>query len=328
MRRFLASVLLALQALLLTAHGPVSAQSYPARAVKIVVPFAPGGATDIVARIVADHLTRSLGQPFVVDNKGGASGIIGADIVAKAAPDGYTLLMTGNGPHAVNVSLFEKLPYDPLKDFEPISGTSILPLVLNVHPKVPAQTIEEFVQWVRSKPGTLSYASPGVGSPPHLSMELFKAIHGLDIQHVPYKGSAPALQDLIGGQVEAMFDNVLASFQHISSGRVRSLAIGTPDRISQLKEVPTFIEAGVKGFEAYTWTALVAPAGTPQAIVGRLSDEVNRILSSAEVSDALASQGAIPYPTSPSALREFTRSEIEKWRKAVETSGVEKRQGR
>lgn len=289
-----------------------------------MVPFAAGGATDIIARLVGDHLSRALGQPFVVENKGGASGIIGQDLVAKAAPDGYTLLMTGNGPHAVNASLFTRLPYDPLRDFEQISGTAILPLVLNVHPSVPAQTLPAFVQWVRENPGKLSYASPGIGTPPHLSMELFKSLNRLDIQHVPYKGSAPALQDLIGGQVQVMFDNVLASYQHIRSGRVRTLAIGTKARIDQLKDVPTFIESGAQGFEAYTWTALVAPAPTPKPIVDRLSAEVGRILASNEVRAALASQGAIPYPTSPDELRAFTTAEIRKWATVIDSAGVPK----
>jgi tripartite-type tricarboxylate transporter receptor subunit TctC len=305
-------------------HGSASAQAYPTRAVRIVVPFSPGGATDIVARLVADHLTRALGKPFVVENKGGASGIIGQDLVAKAQPDGYTLLMTGNGPHAINPSLFKALPYDPVQDFAPISLTALLPLVLNVHPSVQAGNVQEFVELVRRNPGKMSYASPGIGSPPQLTMELFKSLHGIDIQHVPYKGSAPALQDLIGGQVEAMFDNVLASYQHISSGRVRTLAVGTRERLEQLKEVPTFIESGVKDFEAYTWTALVAPAGTPQPIVERLAAEVRRMLESPEVRAALAAQGAIPRPSTPAELARFTKAEIDKWAKAIEAAGIEK----
>lgn len=315
---------LALAGSLLVGTTVCAQTDYPNRPVRMVVPFAAGGATDIIARLVAERLGRTLGQPFVVDNRGGASGIIGTDAVAKAPADGYTLLMTGNGPHAVNPSLFRRLRYDPLKDFEQISTTAMLPLVLNVHPSVPAKNLAEFVDWVRRNPGKLSYASPGVGTPPHLTMELFKGVHGIDIQHVPYKGSAPALNDLLGGQVQVMFDNVLASYQHIRAGKIRTMAVGTPQRIAQLPEVPTFIESGMAGFEAYTWTALIAPAGTPRPIVERLSREVRAILADPEVRSALAAQGAIPYSSTPEELRRFTEEEIRKWAGVIEKAGVER----
>lgn len=297
-------------------------QGYPNRPVRIVVPFAPGGATDIIARIVADRLTRNLGQSFIVDNKPGASGMIGQDLVAKAGADGYTLLMTGNGPHAINVSLFSKVPYDPLKDFEQISLTAVLPLVLNVHPSIPAANIKDFVVWAKANPGKLNYASPGQGTPPHLTMELFLTIHGIDIQHVPYKGSAPALNDLLGGQVGIMFDNVLASYQHIKARKIRALAIGSRGRLAQLPEVPTFLESGMANFEAYTWTALIAPAKTPQPIVDLLSTEVNKIMAMDEVRNALAAQGAIPQASTPMELRRFTESEIAKWADVIKRAGV------
>jgi tripartite-type tricarboxylate transporter receptor subunit TctC len=303
-----------------TAHG--QSAGYPTKPVRIVVPFAPGGATDIIARVIADRLTRSLGQPFVVENKAGASGMIGEDYVAKAAPDGYTLLMTGNGPHAINVSLFSKVPYDPVRDFAPISLTAMLPLVLNVHPSVPVTNVKEFVAWAKANPGKLNYASPGQGSPPHLTMELFRSLEGIDVEHVPYKGSAPALNDLLGGQVGIMFDNVLASYQHIKSGKIRSLAIGSKNRLSQLPDVPTFAESGLPNFEAYTWTALVAPAATPRAIVDRLAAEVAKILDADEVRVALAAQGAIPQASTPAELKRFTDVEITKWAAIIKRTGV------
>ena len=303
---------------------PVLAQSqaYPNRPVRIIVPFAPGGATDIIARVVADRLTRSLGQSFVVDNKGGASGMIGQDIVAKAAPDGYTLLMTGNGPHAINVSLFSKVPYDPLRDFEQISLTAMLPLVLNVHPSVPATNLQELIVWAKANPGKLNYASPGQGTPPHLTMEVFRASQGIDLQHVPYKGSAPALNDLLGGQVSIMFDNVLASYQHIKSGKIRALAVASPTRLTQLPDVPTFAESGVTNFEASTWTAMVAPAKTPQYIIDLLSASIGKIMLMEEVRTALAAQGAIPQASSPAELRRFTETEITKWSAVIKRAGV------
>jgi len=296
--------------------------NWPNRPVRMIVPFPAGGATDIIARILADKLSTSLGQSFIVDNRGGASGIIGQEAAARAPADGYTLLLTGNGPHAINISLFERMPYDPLKDFSQISLTSILPLVLNVHPSVPAKTLPEFIQWVKANPGKLNYASPGVGSPPNLTMELLKSQQGLDIVHVPYKGSSLALADLISGQVSVMFDNALASYQHIKSGKVRALAVGADQRLPSLPEVPTFVESGMADFEAYTWTALVGPAGMPRPIVERLARETAKALTDASVKEKLSAQGAIAASSTPQELEDKTRQEIRKWAGVIERAHI------
>ncbi|MGO1767266.1 MAG: Bug family tripartite tricarboxylate transporter substrate binding protein, partial [Advenella sp.] len=289
------------------AVGASLPENWPEKPVRMIVPFPAGGATDIIARILAANLERFLGQPFVVDNRAGASGIIGESAAARAAADGYTVLLTGNGPHAVNTGLFDPMPYDPLKDFAQISLTSILPLVLNVHPSVPATNLPEFVTWVQDNPGKFNYASPGVGSPPHLTMELFKHENNLDIVHVPYKGSSLAITDLIGGQITVMFDNALASFQHIKNGNVRALGVGSTERLSSLADVPTFKEAGFPQFEAYTWTALAAPAGVPESIMNKLADATAKTLKDAGVKERLTAQGAIAVSSTPAELEERVR---------------------
>ncbi|MFZ4758847.1 MAG: Bug family tripartite tricarboxylate transporter substrate binding protein, partial [Burkholderiaceae bacterium] len=305
-------------ALLLAAVPFANAQTYPAQPVKIVVPFAPGGATDVIARMIADKLTQRLGQPFVVENRAGASGILGTQAVQNAKPDGYTLLLTGNGPHATNVALFRKLPYDPLKDFAQVSLTGVLPLVLNVHPDTPARSIAEFVQWAKANQGKVNYASPGIGTPPHLSMELFAQQHGLTLTHVPYKGSAPAITDLLAGHVPVMFDNVFASIQNIQSGKIRALAVGSAKRLDSLPSVPTFIESGMAGFEVATWTAMAAPAGTPKEIVDTLSTQIREIFLLPDVLARLQQQGAVPVTTTPEQTARFVADEIRKWSAVVE----------
>ncbi len=295
---------------------------WPTKPVRMIVPFPPGGATDIIARVLAEKLTSSLGQTFVVENRAGASGLIGQTAAARAPADGYTLLLTGNGPHAINTGLFEPMPYDPVKDFAQISLTSILPLVLNVHPSVKANNLAEFVRWVKDNPGKLNYASPGVGSPPNLTMELFKSQNGLDMMHVPYKGSSLALTDLVGGQVSVMFDNALASFQQIKSGNVRALAVGSAQRLPALPDVPTFVEAGFPDFEAYTWTALVAPAGVPSSVVNLLARETALALADLDVQKSLSAQGAIATSSTPKELEDKTKAEIDKWAKVIKLAKI------
>jgi len=295
---------------------------WPSKPVRMIVPFPAGGATDIIARILAERLGHELGQTFVVENRGGASGMIGQTAAARAQPDGYTLLLTGNGPHAVNTSLFESMAYHPLKDFAQISLTSVLPLILNVHPSVPVNNVAEFVKWVRENPGTLNYASPGIGSPPNLTMEAFKKLNDLNIVHVPYKGSSLAQADLIGGQVSVMFDNALASYQHIKSGSIRALAVGSAERLPSLPDVPTFIEAGFPGFEAYTWTALVAPAGVPEPIIKKLNEATVRALEAPEIKERLAGQGAIASSSTPQELEDMVRNEIDKWAGVIKDAGI------
>lgn len=300
------------------------AQTWPQQSVRMVVPFAPGGATDLIARMLADQLTLRLGQPFIVENRGGASGIVGTQLVQHARADGYTLLLTGNGPHATNVALFRKLPYDPIRDFAQISLTGQLPLILNVHPSVPARSLDEFIAWARTLPGRISYASPGNGSPPHLAMEVLAQRSGLSLIHVPYKGSAPAISDLIAGHVPVMFDNLFASMQHIRSGKIRAVAVGSATRMPSIPEVPSFIESGLAGFELATWTSLAAPAGTPETIVLRLSAEVAAIFELPDIRRRLSDQGALPITLPPAQTEQFIRDEIRKWSDVIEHAGIDR----
>ena len=295
--------------------SPARAQTWPQQPVRIVVPFAPGGATDLIARMLADQFTKRLGQSFVVENRGGASGIVGTQAVQTARPDGYTLLMSGNGPHATNVAL---------KDFAQISLTGQLPLVLNVNPAQPVRTLAEFIAWARSQPGKISYASPGNGSPPHLAMELLAQRHGLSLVHVPYKGSAPAIADLMAGHVPVMFDNLFASMQNIRAGKIRAVAVGSARAMESLPGVPSFSESGMPGFEVATWTILVAPAGTPSAVVDRLARETAAIFQLPEMRQRLQDQGALPVTTTPEQTEAFVRDEIRKWSEVVERAGIPK----
>jgi tripartite-type tricarboxylate transporter receptor subunit TctC len=316
-------LLVTLSALVLAAPGFVRAQAYPAQPVRIVVPFAPGGATDIIARLIAARLSARFGQSFVVDNRGGGSGIPGTQLVQNAKPDGYTLLLSGNGPHATNAVLFQKLPYDPLKDFVQITLTGKLPLLINVNPSAPVRTLPEFLDWARKNPGKINYASPGNGTPPHLTMELLAQTHGLSLVHVPYKGSAPAINDLMAGHVPVMFDNVLASISNIQGGRIRALAVAAPQRVPGLPSTPTFKEAGLGDFEASTWTILAAPAGTPRAIVDLLSTEVRQMFADPEIQQRLQQQGVVPAAMGPEETQRFVASEIQKWAKVVQQARIE-----
>lgn len=301
--------------------------TWPTQPVRLVVPFAAGGATDIIARLVAEKLAARLGQSFIVENRGGASGITGTQAVQNAKADGHTLLLTGNGPHAVNVALFGKLPYDPLRDFVQISLTGVLPLVLNANPGTPVKSLDEFIRWARNNPDRATYASPGIGSPPHLSMELLAQAHGLRLTHVPYKGSAPAIADLIAGHVPVMFDNVFASIQNVRAGRIRSIAVGSLERLDSLPEVPTFAESGMPGFQVATWTSLAAPAGTPAAIVDRLSAEVAAIFREPDVRQRLQGQGAMAVTSTPAETARFVADEIDKWRRVAEAAKVPRQDG-
>lgn len=311
-------VLLAMCSVLTLACAASShAQKYPAQPVKIVVPFAAGGATDIIARLVAARLSARLEQAFVVDNRGGASGITGTLAVKQSKPDGYTLLLSGNGPHATNAVLFQKLPYDPLKDFAQISLTGKLPLVLNVNPSVPAQTLPAFFAWVKANPEPVIYASPGNGSPPHLTMELLAQTKGLAMLHVPYKGSALAINDLMAGHVPVMFDNVLASIANVQGGRIRALAVASAERLPGLPSIPTFKEAGLPEFDVATWTVLAAPAGTPRPIVELLSREIQQIFAEPEIQKRLQQQGVVPTTMTPEETLHYVAEEIHRWGQVV-----------
>jgi tripartite-type tricarboxylate transporter receptor subunit TctC len=300
----------------------VMAQSYPAKPVKTIVPFPAGGTTDILGRIVAQKLSERLGQQFIIDNRGGAGGNIGADIVAKSAPDGYTLLVGTVGTNAINASLYAKMPYDTAKDFVPIGLIAAVPNVLVVHPAVPARSVKELIDLLKSKPGEINFASSGNGTSIHLSGELFKTMAGVNMNHIPYKGSAPALTDLIGGQVQLMFDNLPSSMPHIKAGRLRALAVTSLKRSAALPDVPTIAEAALPGFDASSWFALFAPAGTPKEIVAKLNSELNAILQLPDVREKFAAQGAEPTEFNPEQFAAFTHAELTKWARVVKESGA------
>jgi tripartite-type tricarboxylate transporter receptor subunit TctC len=299
-----------------------TAQDYPTRPIKMIVPYAAGGAADLMGRVVAQKLTEALPHPVVVENRGGAGGNIGADMVAKATPDGYTLLM-GNAPTlAINASLFTKLPYDPAKDFSPVSLVAAVPLILLVHPAQPMHSVRDVIEAARAKPGGLVYASGGNGSTTHLSMELLKSMTGTDIIPIPFNGSAPAIIAITNGEVPLMMDLIPSSIAQVKAGRLRALAISTATRSALLPELPTVAESGVPGFEVSSWFGVVAPAGTPPAIVERLNREIVRALAMADTRERLASLGAEPVGNTAAAFGAYIKSELVKWAAVVKASGA------
>ena len=313
--------ILALLATLVLGAGAALAQDYPARPVKIIVPFAAGGPADVYARFLAQRLGDALGQPFVVDDRPGAGSIIGTDAVAKSAPDGYTLLLMSN-THTVNESLVPNKPYALQRDFTPIAPINYSDLVLVVHPSVPANTLADLIKLAKAEPGKLNYASSGTGTPYHMAGELFKAMAGVDIVHVPYKGSSGARTDVLGGQVQMMFDAVTTMSEHARAGTVRALGTTGKTRSAVLPNVPTMSEAGVPGYEAVIWLGLIAPKGTPPAIVNRLNAEISRIESRPEVRAEWEKQGAIPMVMTPEAFGRYIADDIVKWERVVKISGA------
>jgi tripartite-type tricarboxylate transporter receptor subunit TctC len=299
-----------------------SAQSYPNRTIRLVVPFPAAGTTDILARAAAQKLTEAFGQSVVVDNRPGAAGNIGADVVAKSAPDGYTLLMGTVGTHAINPSLYSKMPYDHVKDFVPVVLVAGVPNVLVVNPALPVNSVADLIKLAKDKPGQINFASSGSGTSIHLSGELFKTMAGVDITHVPYKGSSPALVDLIGGQVQIMFDNLPSALPQIKAGKLRAIAVTSLKRAPVLPDVPTISESGLPGFEASSWFGVLAPAGTLAPIVARINTEVNKWLQSADAREKLLSQGAETAGGSPEQFVNHIRAESEKWAKVVKASGA------
>ena len=316
--------LLVLLAALSAFAPPAAAQApaYPTKPIRIVVPFPPGGATDILARDVGQKLTEAWGQQVIVDNRPGAGGNIGSELVAKAAPDGYTLEMGTVGTHAINASLYAKMPYDNVKDFVPIILVAAVPNVLEVNPSVPVNSVAELIAYAKANPGKLNFASSGNGTSIHLSGELFKAMAGVEMTHVPYKGSAPALQDLIGGQVQLMFDNLPPSLPQIKAGKLRALAVTSSTRAPALPDVPTVAEAGLPGFEASSWFGLLAPAGTPPAIVAKINAEVAKWLATPEAKENLSKQGANAAGGTPEDFAKHIAAETAKWAKVVKASGA------
>jgi tripartite-type tricarboxylate transporter receptor subunit TctC len=300
--------------------APVAlAQEYPQKPIKMITPYPPGGPTDVLARAISQKLSERLGQPIVIDNRPGASGMIGADMVAKAAPDGYTLLANAS-IHVINPSLYQNPPYDALKDFAPVSQIAEVPLVLVVNPGLGVKTVKELIAKAKATP--LNFASSGNGSAPHLAGEAFNIATGVAMQHIPYKGSGPAITDLIGGQVSLMFDSLPSSMPHIKSGRIVAIAVTTKKRSSALPNVPTVAESGVPGFDVSTWYGIWAPAATPPAIVRRVSSDVAAVVRMPEVRARLAELGAEPVGNTPEEFAAYNRSELGKWAKIVKDSGA------
>ena len=301
------------------AADPVA--DYPSRPIRIVVPFAAGGPSDIMARTLAQKLTLAWGQPVVVDNRTGAAGIIGADAVAKSAPDGYTLLQAQVGD-TISVSLYSKLPYNFEKDFAPITLAGLTPFILVAHPSVPARDLRELIALAKAKPGTLSFGSSGAGTASHLAGELLKSSAGIDITLVPYKGQAPATADLLGGQIAMMFNNPITSLAHVKTGKLRALAVSTGKRFSQLPEVPTVAESGLPGFDVGFWLGVLAPAGTPRPIVDKLNGALVKALREPDVIERLAGLGVEIVANSPDDFARVVRADIVKWAKVVKDSGA------
>ncbi len=314
-RGLLAFVLCAFTAL------PASAQSYPSRQVRIIVPFAAGGPADIYARVLGQHLQQALGQPFVIEDRPGGGSIVGTDVAAKAEPDGYTLLMMSN-THTVNESLSPHKPFQLMRDFVPVAPVNYSDLVLVVNPSVPVNTLKDLIALAKAKPHVLNYASSGPGTPYHMAGELFKAMAGLDIVHVPYKGSSGARTDVLGGQVQMMFDAITTMAPQVRAGKVKALATTGKTRSPVLPDVPTLSEAGVPGYEAVIWLGVMAPKGTPDAIVQRLNAEIRKIVNNPEVKQAWAKQGATPMSMSRDEFGQFLRDDIAKWAKVVKISGA------
>ena len=316
--RHLATLLALCLPLTATAQG---ATDFPSKPIRIVVPFPAGGATDAAARLVATQMSEKWGQPVVVDNRAGAGGNVGSDLVAKSAPDGYTLVMGVTGSHAINTSLYSRMPYDPVADFVAISQVAVVPNVLVVHPSVSAKNLDELVALARREPGRLNYASLGNGTAAHLGMEMLKSAAGIDVTHVPYKGSAPAVTDLLAGQVHMMVDGLPSALPHIKAGKLRAIALTSLHRAPSLPELPTIAER-YPGFYADAWSGLFAPKGTPQPVVDKLSAEVQRILKLPEVREKLAALGAEPVGSTQAEFAAHVKREIDKWAKVVKTSGA------
>ena len=295
---------------------------YPNKLIKIVVPYPPGGSTDVVARLIGQKLQESWKQPVVVENRAGASGMIGTDLVAKSAPDGYTLLLAASGPQAVNISLFPKIPYDPVKDFVPITLVVTLPLLMVAPALLPANNAREFIAWVRANKDKANYCSIGPGTPSHLAGELFKSMTGADVAHIPYKGSGPALIDTMGGVCSVLFDSALSSGPHVRSGKLKVLATGSKSRLNSWPDVPTLSESGLPGYDAYSWGALLAPAGTPKDIVVKLQAEVSKILALPDIKQKLEAQGANAEGGSSEQLTTLIQTEIVKWSKVIKDGNI------
>ena len=301
---------------------PAAAQPYPSRVVKLIVPQTPGGATDVFARKIGQLLSEKWGQPVVIENRAGAGGVVGTDVVAKSAPDGYMLLVTYAGSQAINPSLYQKIPFDSVKDFQTVATLASTPFVLIVHPKLPAKDLAEYVALARARPDALTYASSGNGSVNHLLGEMLKTEAGIKMLHVPYRGVAPAITDVIGGQVDSAFSSVPSVLQMVQTDKVRALAISSAKRVAAAPEIPTIAESGFPGFDVNPWWGILAPAGIDVTIVRKINEDVANILRTKEMIDFLAAQGAEPLITSPEAFLKILEADVVKWAKVVKSAGV------
>jgi tripartite-type tricarboxylate transporter receptor subunit TctC len=301
---------------------PVHAEPYPAKPIRFVVPYPAGGPLDTVARLLAQKVTQSTRQPVIVDNKPGAGGNIGADAVAKAAPDGYTILMGAVATHAINPTLYASIPYDPIRDFAPVTQVASTPNVLVVHPSIPASNVQEFIAYAKANPGKLNFGSGSTGSAGHLAGELFKTMAGVDMTHVPYKGAAPAMQDLIGGQIQLMFDNLASSLTQVRAGKVKALAVTTSKRTALAPELPTIAESGLPGFDISTWFGIFVPAGTGREVVEKLHGEFARALAAPDVRERMLNLGAEPVGSAPAEFAAYIRSEADKYARVIKASGA------
>lgn len=316
-------VILCVGMLLTLAVTAVQAQAYPARPIRFVVPYAPGGPLDLIARAIGQKLTEATGQPVVVDNKPGAGGNIGADIVAKAAPDGYTIVMGAVATHAINPTLYPKIPYDPVKDFTPVAMVAVVPNVLVVNPALPVKSVKELIDFAKARPSYLNFASGSSGSTGHLAGELFNALAGVQMVHIPYKGGAPAMADLLAGQVQLMFDNLANAQPQIKAGKLRALAVTTAQRSAFAPDLPTLAEAGVPGFDLTTWFGIFLPGNAPRDIVLRLNTEINKALSAPDMRDRLEKMGAEPPANNtPERFAAFIKVEFDKYARVIKASGA------
>ena len=311
-----------LTTVLTSVNAAAQQTQYPARAVRILVAYPPGGGVDLAARVIGQKFTEAFGQQMIIDNRGGGGGNISMELAAQAAPDGYTLIMTGAGPTAINVSLYSKIPFDPIRDYAPVALVAATIYALVVHPSVEARSVKDLIALAKSRPGKLTFASAGIGAPPHLATELLKMMTGTDMVHVPYKGTGPAIADLIGGQITFMFADALAAAPQVKAGKLRGLAVSSPRRFALVPDLPTVAESGVPGFSAVGWTGLLAPAGTPQPVVRKLNREVVRVLPLPEVKDKLAGDGSEFGKNTPEEFSVFIKQEIAKWAKVVKASGA------
>ena len=323
MRKFRSLAAITLACLLSVIAAGAQAQSFPNRSLKIVVPATPGGAIDVIARLVGDKLTVAFGQPVVIENKPGASNNLGTDLVAKSPPDGYTLVIVASS-HATNKFLFKELPYDPVTDFEPVVFTHVVPLLLAVHPGVPATNVRELIAWIKSNPDKASFATSGKGSSLHMAAELFKSMAGIQTMlHVPYRGSTAAHPDLLGGRTAMIFDTITAIQPHVQSGGVRGLAVTTAKRSGSQPNLPTIAEAGLPGYDANTWGGILAPAGTPKAVVATLNAEINKALASEDVRAKLMAAGIEIQGGTPQVFADYIKAEIAKWGRVTKEAGIQ-----